>query len=380
MNKNINLLNKMFPKTIGFNIRRNIRVNTIYKISKSIEQPINRNSNKQIALSNIHDFNFNGDDLIKQKINLYQLKKFSTNNNIKKIPKPSIFNTNTHNNYIKMNNNTNNNTNTINLIRNSNSRNSRNHEKNTVDSTSKNKKNIIFNSYNILSNEVENKYKNINNLHNFEILSPKDSKQNNFFNIDSKKNINLHKISNDLIKSLKRNSHERHKLNCKIIKIEKNISSKNVISRNNSRTNSLKECKTCKNNNQNKTKKFFYKKYNITKKMKLKKISKSQNKEREENNAKTMLSYYRRHLRKISFAIQLPKINRISLNERVFKKTDSNENYLYNENNLDYYFNNYFSPNNNKKKYISRVFMNNPLIREKIQNSLINNELINNID
>ena len=62
------------------------------------------------------------------------------------------------------------------------------------------------------------------------------------------------------------------------------------------------------------------------------------------------------------------------MNERVFKKTEDYGNYLYNKNNLDYYYNDYFSTNNNKIQTINKVIMKNELIREKILSSLINND------
>ena len=367
----------MLPSALEFNLRRHVRVNTIYKISKNIGQPIDKNSNKKMILSKIHNSNFKEDDLIKQKINFYQFKNFSTNINDKILSKPNIYSANTCNNNSKSNININNNTSITNLIQNSNYQHSRNYEMNTVENMSKIKKNNIFNSCDILSTKNEKKNNHLNRLYNFDILSPKDSKQNNIFNNYSKKNIIVHKINNDLLKVFREKLHVSNKLNCNIIKIEKNISSKNIATRNNS---SLKENKTVKNNSSHNSKNFFYKKYNITKNMKLKKISKSQNKERKENSVKNTIPYYNRNFRKIGFSIQLPKINRISLNERVFKKTEDYGNYLYNLNNLDYYYIDYFSAKNNQKKSISKVFMNNPLIREKISSSSIKDEQINNFD
>lgn len=360
----------MLPNAINFTLRRNNKSNTNIKLSKNIDQSINKNNNKNIIIPKIQNFNFNEDDLIKQKINLYQLKNFSPSNQSK--TKSNIWNTNTLNYNNISNINTNNNINIKNLIQNLNYLHSRNYKNNTIENSPKFKNNILFNSCSILPNKNENKYKSYSKLYNFETLSTKESKQNIIFNKDSKNNIT--KTNNDLLKDLKEKSHEIKKLNFNIIKIDKNISSENLFTRNNNNTNNLKESETCKNDNLHNTKKLFYKKYNITKKMKLKKIADSQSNEKKENNDENTILCYQRHLKKKCFSIKLPKINRISLNERVFKKTEDYGNYLYNKNNLDYYYNDYFSTNNNKIQTINKVIMKNELIREKILSSLINND------
>ena len=142
---------------------------------------------------------------------------------------------------------------------------------------------------------------------------------------------------------------------------EKNNNNK-IILRNKSDFNIFKINKNFSAKNSSTNKNFFCKKYNVTKKMKLKK---NQSQESSENFEK--IPDFPKFARNSQISIKLPKISKISLIDKIYLNNIKN---LYEGINQDYLGdNNYIFVKNNLKQTISKIFMNNRLAKDKSLNS-----------
>ena len=303
----------MLINTLGFQLKGYDRVRAIHKLSKSIEKE--------------------GDKTGRKTSILFQIKNNQSNN--------KAFTIFTNKNKNLLVNNTNSNKNSLNedLISNNTSLTPLN---NNFHTTRNNDENII---------ENKTLYKNNNSIFNpyQRIQIPKKYKNEKLS--EQRKSHKFHQLGkNELMSKLYKLSPRRHS--------EKKIKNNNkIIFRNNRGFTILKLNKnySLKNNSINKN--FFYKKYNINKNMKLKKNQSPDNSEDFEN-----IQNLPKFICNSQISIQLPKIAKISLIDKIYSYDIKNLNELKNQ---DYFgCNDYIFVKNNQKESISKIFMNNKIIKE----------------
>ena len=296
----------MLLNTLGFQLKGFDRVRAIHKLTQSIEKDGDRTGKKASILLLIKNNQNNNDFCLLQ-------------NNSKDI----ILNNNTNNKTILNDDLISNNI-------------SKNNDYNTIDNKTSRKNNYIINS---------NERAKINKKYIEEILSEQRA-SHKFYQLGK----------NELISKFYKLSPRRH-LQMK----EKNNNNK-IILRNKSDFNIFKINKNFSAKNSSTNKNFFCKKYNVTKKMKLKK---NQSQESSENFEK--IPDFPKFARNSQISIKLPKISKISLIDKIYLNNIKN---LYEGINQDYLGdNNYIFVKNNLKQSISKIFMNNRLAKDKSLNS-----------